>query len=232
MFTAGCVTGKPVGHGGIRGRESATGLGVFFAIRTILAEPLVQQKTGLSSLSGTLAGKTIVVQGFGNVGYWTSKFIHEDGGKIVAIAERDGTIFDKNGIDVPALKNHMNEHGTIKGFDNGGSSSAQFLPVEDGFCDIECDILVPAALENVIDIDNAHTVRAKIIAEAANGPITADADEILESRGVVIIPDLLANSMGVSLKHHYATIIALISQKFSQITNNVLIISLIYVAKI
>lgn len=221
MFTAGCVTGKPVGHGGIRGRESATGLGVSYAIQAILSEPLVQQQTGFSS--GSMSGKTFVIQGFGNVGYWTSKFIIEAGGNIIAIAERDGTIYDENGIDVAGLKNHMNQRGSILGFDNNGSTSCQFLPKEAGFINIQCDVLVPAALENVIDIHNAHQVRAKVIAEAANGPITADADEILNEKGVVIIPDLLANSMGVSHLsiHSYSTLAIIIFRNcFTHSDNN------------
>lgn len=206
MFTAGCVTGKPVGHGGIRGRESATGLGVSFAIQAILSEPHVQQQLGFSS--GSMSGKTFVIQGFGNVGYWTSKFIAEAGGTVIAVAERDATVYDVNGVDVHALKIHMNQHGSVTGFDNNGSPSFQCLPNEAGFINLECDILVPAALENVIDIHNVHDVRAKIIAEAANGPITADADEVLNSKGVVIIPDLLANSMGVSFFHYQLVFIS------------------------
>ncbi|KAI0563983.1 Glutamate dehydrogenase [Gracilaria domingensis] len=197
MFTAGCVTGKPVGHGGIRGRESATGLGVFYAIRSMLDQKSILKKTGLTSPG--IAGKTFVVQGFGNVGYWSSKFIHEDGGKIVAIGERDGILYDhENGISIPALKQHMDEHGSIEGFTNEGSPTFRVIPDTSVCCAIECDVLVPAALESVIHGDNADLVQAKLIAEAANGPITADADEILNERGdIVVIPDMLANSMGV-----------------------------------
>lgn len=199
MFTAGCVTGKPVGHGGIRGRESATGLGVYFAIRSILDNDGVIKQTGLKD--SNISGKTFIVQGFGNVGYWSSKFIQDGGGKIVAIAERDGIVIDYDrGISVAALREHMvNNKFSVVGFNNEGSSSLEFSPHSESFIEMDCDVLVPAALENVITSDNAHLVRAKLIAEAANGPITADADEILNSRGdVVIIPDLLANSMGVS----------------------------------
>lgn len=197
MFTAGCVTGKPVGNGGIRGRESATGLGVYFAIRSILAHDSVLQKTGFSS-SG-LSDKTFVIQGFGNVGYWTAKFVAEDGGKIVAIAERDRILYDpERGISVPLLRAHMLEHGSPSGFTNDDSSSLQVLADPSVFASLECDILVPAALESVIHSGNVHQVKAKVIAEAANGPITADADNILNERGdVIVIPDLLANSMGV-----------------------------------
>lgn len=200
MFTAGCVTGKPVGHGGIRGRESATGLGVYFAIRSILDDERVLSRTGLSD--GRISGKTFVIQGFGNVGYWTSKYISENGGKIIAIAERDGIVFDyQNGISIPLLRKHMMENNaSVIGFTNGDSRTFEFIPDAARFVELDCDVLVPAALESVIHPGNAHDVRAKIIAEAANGPITADADEILNARNdTVIIPDLLANSMGVRL---------------------------------
>eukprot|EP00177_Eucheuma_denticulatum_P003295 GFKZ01005950.1.p1 GENE.GFKZ01005950.1~~GFKZ01005950.1.p1 ORF type:complete len:308 (+),score=46.47 GFKZ01005950.1:985-1908(+) len=198
MFTAGCVTGKPVGHGGIRGRESATGLGVFYAIRSILSHDSVLHKTGLAT--GGIKGKTFLVQGFGNVGYWTAKFLAEDGGKIIAVAERDGILHDEErGISVPALHKHMvNNKGSIDGFTNEDSPSFSVTHDQSQFASMDCDVLVPAALESVIHSGNAHLVKAKVIAEAANGPITAEADEILNERGdVVIIPDLLANSMGV-----------------------------------
>lgn len=200
MFTAGCVTGKPVGHGGIRGRESATGLGVFYAIRATLDNKHVQAKTGLHG--GGLAGKTFAVQGFGNVGYWTSKFVSEGGGKIIAVSERDGMVVDRErGISVPALRAHMmSQGGSLVGFTNDGSESLMFTNENDGFAGVECDVLIPAALEGVIHGGNVNDVRAKLIAEAANGPVTSDADEALNARGnVIIIPDLLANSMGVSI---------------------------------
>lgn len=199
MFTAGCVTGKPVGHGGIRGRESATGLGVYYAVRSVLENEQVQEKTGLGG--GSLTGRTFAVQGFGNVGYWTSKFVSEGGGKIIAIAERDGIVYDKEkGISVSALREHMlGNSGSLIGFDNEGSGTMSFITDRDSFASMDCDVLIPAALESVIHGGNVHDVKAKLIAEAANGPVTADADEELNARGdVMIIPDLLANSMGVS----------------------------------
>lgn len=198
MFTAACVTGKPVGHGGIRGRESATGLGVFYAIRSILDDESVLQRTGIPSPG--IQDKTFVVQGFGNVGYWTAKFLHEDGGKIVAIAERDGILHDPvRGISVPALREHMLENGSIAGFTNGGSPTLELIADVSLFAAIDCDVLIPAALESVIHSGNVHMIKARMIAEAANGPITAVADDILNQRGdTIVIPDLLANSMGVS----------------------------------
>lgn len=198
MFTAGCVTGKPVGHGGIRGRESATGLGVYFSVRSILEDKRMASSTGFSD--GTVSGKTFVVQGFGNVGYWSSKFIEEGGGRLVAVAERDGIVCDyERGISVAALHEYMQQNkGSVIGFTNNDSASMEFIDDPDLFVEMECNVLIPAALESVIHTGNAHLVKAKIITEAANGPITADADEILGENGVVVIPDLLANSMGVS----------------------------------
>lgn len=198
MFTAACVTGKPVGHGGIRGRESATGLGVYFAIRSMLTHNSILQKTGIRT-SG-IGGKTFVLQGFGNVGYWAAKFIEEDGGKIIAISERGGTLIDEHqGIRVEALREHMRTNGgSIEGFTNNGSATLKRIADSSAYVAIECDVLIPAALESVIHRNNVHLVNAKMIAEAANGPITAEADETLNERGnIVIIPDLLANSMGV-----------------------------------
>lgn len=198
MFTAGCVTGKPVGHGGIRGRQSATGLGVFYAIRTVLDQPNILRQVALAEPG--VQRKSFVIQGFGNVGYWTANFVEQHGGNIVAIAERDGIVYDRErGISVAALKDHLlNNNGSVHGFTNAASPTLQIIPDTDLICAIECDVFVPAALEGVIHRDNAHMVNAKIIAEAANGPVTADADHMLNQRGnVVIIPDLLANSMGV-----------------------------------
>lgn len=191
MFTAGCVTGKPVGHGGIRGRESATGLGVYFAIRSVLED----SRYGLGDCK--FSGKTFVVQGFGNVGYWTAKFIEEGGGKIVAVAERDGIVVDyDNGISVGSLIKHLRDDKLpLSSFTNNNSATVRFVNEQAEFVGLDCDVLVPAALENVINAENVHLVKAKVIAEAANGPITADADEMMPN--VTIIPDLLANSMGV-----------------------------------
>lgn len=199
MFTAGCVTGKPVGHGGIRGRESATGLGVYYAVKAVLEHPYSMQKTEFNRPG--VQDKTFVIQGFGNVGYWTAKFIAEEGGKIIAVAERDGILYDpENGISVPDLREHMIENaGSIEGFSNRGSSTFSVVRDPSAFVAIDCDVLIPAALESVINAENAHFIKAKVIAEAANGPITADADEILNERpDTIVIPDLLANSMGVS----------------------------------
>lgn len=207
VFSNGCVTGKPVNQGGIRGRKSATGLGVFYTIQAALANKSVLDKTGLSGKPGVHADRTFVVQGLGNVGYFAAKYIAEGGGKIVAISERDGTVIDYDrGIDIEALHGHMNLNGGLcAGFTNGGSASFQFVPDSSAGLTLECDVLVPAALEAVIHNGNVDSIKAKIICEAANGPITAGADTRLNAKGIVVIPDLMANAGGVVVSYFEVT---------------------------
>lgn len=188
-----CVTGKAVELGGIRGRVEATGLGVYFGVREACDAEDDMKKIGLST---GIEGKTVVVQGFGNVGYHSAKFFHENGAKIIAIAEYDGTIFNPDGIDVMAVDQHRQETGTIttcpntKLLDNGKSA-----------LELECDILIPAALENAITRENAARIKAKIIAEAANGPTTAEANDILIKKGTLILPDAFLNAGGVTVSY-------------------------------
>lgn len=173
QFVSGCVTGKPVNQGGIQGRKEATGRGVFYTVRAMLSNPYVHAKSGLSGEPG-LEGRTVIVQGLGNVGYFAAKFLSASGAKVVAIAEQDGVVVDyEKGIDVEALRSHMTLNGgSIKGFSNSSSKSLEFLRnSEDGLL-LPCDVLVPAALEGVIHGDNAGDVQARIICEAANGPLT------------------------------------------------------------
>lgn len=200
MFTLGCVTGKPVGQGGIRGRESATGLGVYYGIRAMLNDKGILERAGLKELPGMsgVEGREFVVQGLGNVGYWAARFIHQHGGKLVAVGERDGIVSDsQHGVDPVALRKHMRRTGTVQGFKNNGSNTTSILPDPAETVSLPCDVLVPAALEGVIHRGNANDVKAHIVAEGANGPTTAAADEILNRNGVVVLPDLLANAMGV-----------------------------------
>jgi len=189
-----CVTGKPTHAGGIQGRTEATGRGVQYALQAFFRDAQGMQKAGLS---GTLKDKRVVVQGLGNVGYHAAKFLsEEDGCKITAIIERDGALHDKDGLDVQAVYDWIGKHGTIKG--------CPVAPLdEDGAKHLEndCDILVPAALEGVINLSNAPDVKAKLIIEAANGPVTAGADDILRKKGVVIIPDMYANAGGVTVSY-------------------------------
>ena len=150
------------------------------------------EKTGLTS---GLKGKRIIVQGLGNVGYYAAYFLSiEDGAIITHVIERDGSVIDKNGIDISSLKNHIIEKGTIRGFKGFVESGSEIL-------EEETDILIPAAMELVIDETNADRIKAKLIVEAANGPVSAGADEILNRKGIVIIPDLYANAGGVTVSY-------------------------------
>ncbi|WP_375281989.1 Glu/Leu/Phe/Val dehydrogenase [Pseudooctadecabacter sp.] len=191
---AACVTGKPLHAGGIAGRVEATGRGVQFALREFFREPADVKAAGLD---GSLDGKRVIVQGLGNVGYHAAKFLsEEDGSKITGVIERDGAIVDAGGINVDDLRAWIAEHGGVKGYPDG-------TYVEDGSKVLEedCDILIPAALEGVINISNAKNVQAPLIIEAANGPITAGADDILREKGTVIIPDMYANAGGVTVSY-------------------------------
>ena len=189
----GCVTGKPISLGGIRGRKEATGRGVFFGVREAMQEPELMKKLGLTT---GLAGKRVVVQGLGNVGYHAAKFLQEGGAIIVGLAEWEGAIANPDGLDVEAVVRHRTETKSITGF-SGGTT----LATTNAALELECDILVPAALENVITVLNAARVKAKIVAEGANGPITADGDAILKERGVLVIPDMFLNAGGVTVSY-------------------------------
>ena len=189
-----CVTGKPPHAGGIQGRVEATGRGVQFALREVFRHP---EDVALARLSGGLDGKRVVVQGLGNVGYHAAKFLsEEDGCRVTAIIERDGAIHDARGLDVEAVKQWIARHGGLKGYPD-----AEF--VEDGaaLLEAECDILIPAAMEGVIHKGNAARIKAPLIIEAANGPVTFGADEILRQKGTVIIPDMYANAGGVTVSY-------------------------------
>ena len=191
---AACVTGKPLHAGGIAGRVEATGRGVQYALQEFFREPSDVKAAGLT---GALDGKRVIVQGLGNVGYHAAKFLkEEDGSLIIGVIERDGAIVDEGGIDVDALRDWIGKHGGVKGFPHGRY-------VEDGSLVLEesCDILIPAALEGVINLGNATNIKAPLIIEAANGPITAGADEILNEKGTVIIPDMYANAGGVTVSY-------------------------------
>jgi glutamate dehydrogenase (NAD(P)+) len=189
-----CVTGKPLNSGGIMGRVEATGRGVQYALREFFRHPADVARTGLT---GGLAGKRIVVQGLGNVGYHAAKFLREeDDARIIAIIERDGAILSDAGLDADAVRDWIRQHGGVKGF-----PGAEYVADGASVLGAECDILIPAALEGVIHLGNVGTIRAPLIIEAANGPITAGADAILRDRGVVIIPDLYANAGGVTVSY-------------------------------
>lgn len=188
-----CVTGKPVTEGGVRGRTEATGRGVFFAIRELCNDAEQMKKIGLPL---GISGKKIVVQGLGNVGYYAAKFCQEGGGVIVGIAEYDGAIHDPKGLDVDKVVRHRKETFSILNY-----PGATNLPKSSQGLEIECDILIPAALENQLTEENAPRIKAKIVAEGANGPTTAAAEEILLKKNVLIIPDIYCNAGGVTVSY-------------------------------
>lgn len=189
----GCVTGKPIAQGGVRGRREATGLGVFYGTRELCKQADLMKKMGLNT---GIEGKTVVVQGLGNVGYHSAKFFREGGAKVIAIAEYEGAIMNPGGLDEEAVFQHRKTTGSILNF-----PGATNLEKSSEALELACDILVPAALENVITETNAPNIKAKIIAEAANGPVTVEADEILNSKGIVVIPDIYLNAGGVTVSY-------------------------------
>jgi glutamate dehydrogenase (NAD(P)+) len=189
-----CVTGKPPHAGGIQGRVEATGRGVQYALREFFRHAEDAAKAGLS---GTLDGKRVVVQGLGNVGYHAAKFLsEEDGAIIVAIAERDGAILSDAGLPVEEVRQWIAANGGVKGF-----PGATYVENGASALELPCDILIPAAMEGVIHKGNAANIKAPLIIEAANGPVTFGADEILRAKGCVIIPDMYANAGGVTVSY-------------------------------
>ncbi len=190
-----CVTGKPPHAGGIQGRVEATGRGVQYALREFFRYP---EDVAKANLSGGLEGKTVIVQGLGNVGYHAAKFLsEEDGCKITAIIERDGALISDSGLDVEDVRQWMNAHdGLLAGYPKARHEA-------DGAAVLEaaCDILIPAAMEGVINLGNAARIKAPLVIEAANGPVTYGADEVLRQKGVVIIPDMYANAGGVTVSY-------------------------------
>jgi glutamate dehydrogenase (NAD(P)+) len=188
-----CVTGKPVSQGGIHGRREATGLGVFFGIREALQSKPLMDRCGLST---GLDGKRVAVQGLGNVGYYTAKFLTGAGCKLVAVSEREGAIADPRGLELDAVMAVRKETGSILNF-----PGAQCYPEPAVGLEQDCDILVPAALERQIRKDNVERIQAKVIAEGANGPTTFNAADILALRKRVVIPDLYLNAGGVTVSY-------------------------------
>ena len=188
-----CVTGKPITQGGVRGRVEATGRGVFFALREVCDQIDDMKALGLSR---GLEGKLVIVQGLGNVGYHTAKFCQEAGCLIVGLSEREGGIYREAGLDVDAVVQFQKETKSILNF-----PGARNITPTNATLEADCDILIPAALEGQITRDNAPKIRAKIVAEAANGPITSEADEILRARDVLVLPDIYLNAGGVTVSY-------------------------------
>ncbi len=190
----GCVTGKPVNQNGIQGRTEATGRGVYYGIRELLNNEKAMKEVGLET---GIEGKTMVIQGLGNVGSYTGTISQNEGGAlIVGVSEREGTIYNPKGINVDKLIKFRKSKGTILGFPD-----TKTLKNRGDWVKIDCDILVPAALESQITVANAKQVKAKIIAEAANGPVTSDAANILIKKGKLIIPDMYINAGGVTVSY-------------------------------
>lgn len=188
-----CVTGKPIAQGGINGRLEATGRGVYFGVRE--ACDIAEDMRALG-LSRGLDGKRVIVQGLGNVGYHAANFLQQDGALLVGLAEYEGAIANPAGLDLDQVVAHRRETGSILGFPGATDITKSSEALE-----LDCDILVPAALENQITTENAGRIQARVIAEAANGPTTADADAILADRGVVVLPDLYLNAGGVTVSY-------------------------------
>ena len=190
---AGCVTGKPITQGGVRGRKEATGLGVFFGIREVCNMPDIMKRQGLSM---GIVGKKVVVQGLGNVGYHSAKFFREHGAIVVGLAEYEGAIYNVEGLNEEAVFQHRKTTGSILNF-----PGATNLAKNTDALELECDILIPAALENVITGENAPRVKAKIFGEAANGPCTPEADEVFIRKGILCVPDMYLNAGGVTVSY-------------------------------
>lgn len=195
---AGVVTGKPVEVGGISGRTEATGLGVFYGVRHLMDHVESFPHLGLSK--GLTKDNTVVIQGFGNVGYYSAKFFHSEA-TVICVSEYDGYVVNRDGLDIDALKAHFDAKGTITGFAGGETVLSRDITADTDPLAMECDILIPAAKEMVINKDNMKHIKAKIVGEAANGPCTFEADEYLSSKGVLILPDLYLNAGGVCVSY-------------------------------
>jgi glutamate dehydrogenase (NAD(P)+) len=189
----GCVTGKSVSQNGIRGRNEATGRGVFFAIKEACSDADAMKAAGLTT---GVDGKRVVVQGLGNVGYHAALLCQQGGCTLVGITEVEGAIYKADGIDIQELMHHRKENGSIMNFPGAAN-----LPSREAGLEADCEILIPAALENQITSENAPRIKARIIAEGANGPTTAGAEKILLEKGVMILPDIYANAGGVTVSY-------------------------------
>ena len=187
-----CVTGKPVSKGGIGGRTEATGRGVQYALRAFFDQPNDVKKTGLTP---GLRGKRVIIQGLGNVGYHAALFLsNEDGSRITHVIERDGSVVNQKGVNIQKLREHILKNGGVTGFEGFVQKGSEIL-------EEDADILIPAAMELVINKGNAKKIKTPLIIEAANGPVSSEADEILTKKGVIIIPDLYANAGGVTVSY-------------------------------
>lgn len=186
----GVATGKPETSGGIHGREEASGLGFYYALRQFFSNPNLAESI---EVSRKLSDKTYIIQGFGNTGYHIAKFLTEkENARIIGVVEIDGATYNPEGIDIPALKRHFDKHSTVKGFEGGETS-----PFGDTVLFKPCDVLITAAHMRTINIQNAHLLNCKVVAEGSNMPVTLKAEEYLVNHGVVILPDIIMNTGGI-----------------------------------
>jgi glutamate dehydrogenase (NAD(P)+) len=188
-----CVTGKPVTQGGVRGRTEATGLGIYYGIREVCSIAEDMAKIGLTT---GIEGKKVIIQGLGNVGYHAAKFFFDNGAIIVGLAEYEGGIYNEKGLDIYKVVEHRKATGTLANY-----PGSTFLKNSAETLEQPCDILIPAALENVINGSNAARIQAKIIGEGANGPLTPEADEIMAQKGIIVVPDMYLNAGGVTVSY-------------------------------
>jgi glutamate dehydrogenase (NAD(P)+) len=192
----GCATGKFSAQGGIDGRTESTGLGVYYCIKQLLELDSFVAKSLIKSKG--VAGKTVIVQGFGAVGYWAAKFLEKDGAKIVGIIEYNSAVYNPNGVDVQAAKDYFTKNGTLIGFKQATEETSVDVL---NYMHKECDILIPAAKEKAINKDNVDLLKCKVVVEGANGPTTFRAEETLLKRGIITVPDMLANGGGVTCSY-------------------------------
>jgi glutamate dehydrogenase (NAD(P)+) len=178
------ITGKPLAIGGSLGRNEATGRGLSFTVREAAKKLNINMKDA-----------TVAVQGFGNAGQFASQLVEDQGAKVIAVSDSKGGVYNKEGMTVQALRKHKEKTGSVVGFSGAKSISNEDL------LEVNCTILIPAALENQINATNAKNVKAKVVAEAANGPTTPEADDILFNNGILVIPDILANGGGVTVSY-------------------------------
>jgi len=194
--SVGCVTGKSVSQGGIEGRTESTGLGVFYGIREVCNNEALAEKHGFEL---GIKDKTFIVQGLGNVGFYASKFLMQSGAKLIGVVEWNSAVYNEEGLDPEDLIAYKNKNKTLAGY-----SRAQSYGANQNFMEVmnnKCDILIPAAVERSIHLGNAEKLQCKILGEAANGPTTVGANEILEKRNILVIPDLVLNAGGVTVSY-------------------------------
>ena len=193
LYGPAATTGKPIQSGGISGRTESTGLGLYYCLREFMNDPEYMSKVNLTP---GIKDKTFIVQGFGNVGYWASNFVENDGGKILGVLERDGAVYNANGISVEDLKKHVIKRGGVKGYPR----AEYFEDIEEVFKK-PCDVIIPAAKERSITGKNAVNFNCKIVAEGANGPTTPRGEDVLSAKNVLVLPDLLLNAGGVTVSY-------------------------------